>query len=130
MNTKLLMTTTALVMMGLGIIFSFLPAEASEFLTGDKNVSTITIFLQLTGALYFAFGMVNWTAKANLIGGIYGRPIALGNMTHFIIGGLALIKAYISQGSMVVLPLLLVYVVFGIAFAIVFFTHPIPEKVA
>ena len=36
--------------------------------------------------------MLNWMAKGTLIGGIYNKPIAIGNFTHFTIGGLALIK--------------------------------------
>ena len=50
------------------------------------------IVLQLLGGLYFGFGMLNWTAKGNLTGGIYSRPVAMGNLTHFVMGGLALLK--------------------------------------
>ena len=73
--------------------------------------------------------MVNWTAKANLIGGIYARPIAIGNLTHFTIGALALIKGYFSNHDMIILTLSVIYTVFAILFAIVFFRHPVKGKI-
>ena len=35
---------------------------------------------------------MNWMAKTVLIGGIYARPLAIGNFTHFLVGALALLK--------------------------------------
>ena len=76
-------------MMAAGVTLTFLPQEVNTLLAAE-SAGTHPLLLQITGALYFAWGMVNWTAKANLIGGIYGRPIAIGNLSHFIIGALAL----------------------------------------
>jgi hypothetical protein len=69
--------------------------------------------------------MVNWTAKANLIGGIYARPIAIGNLTHFVVGGLALTKNYFSQHDLTILMFAFIYVVFAVLFSIVLFRHPV-----
>jgi hypothetical protein len=127
MNTKLLMTVSALVMGITGIVLSFLPHEILVYM----GVTTETVFealvLQLLGALYFAFAMMNWTARANLIGGIYARPISIANLTHFVIGSLALMKGYFSSQLMSVQILALVYTVFAILFALVFFRHPVKE---
>ena len=68
--------------------------------------------------------MINWTAKANLIGGIYGRPIAIGNLTHFFIGSMALMKS----GVLFLLPLTIIYSVMAVVFFIVFVTHPVKEQ--
>lgn len=121
MNTKLLMTISALILGSAGIILSFLPQESSSFLGFESQ----PIILQLLGATYFGFAMINWTAKANLIGGIYGRPIAIGNFTHFVVGGIALIKLSLGNSENISLVLLaIIYAALGALFAYVFFTHP------
>jgi hypothetical protein len=122
------MTISAIAMIAVGIAPSFLPHEVLLYLNDAEGSVLNVITLQILGALYFAFGMVNWVAKANLIGGIYGRPIAIGNFTHFVIGALALLKAYSSDAGGTLLSMAIVYTVLAILFGIVFFTHPIPDK--
>lgn len=127
MNTKLLMIFSAAFMGVVGIVFSFMPQEVIAYF-GSNTITINPLILQLMGALYFSFAMINWTAKANLIGGIYSRPVAIGNLTHFTIGALALSKAYISSHSSVILIPSLIYVIFAILFGVVFFTHPIKRE--
>jgi Na+-driven multidrug efflux pump len=129
MNTKLLMTISALTMGVAGIALSFLPHELLNYLSPTSETNLEPLILQVLGALYFAFAMVNWTSKANLIGGIYSRPIAIGNLTHFLIGALALIKGYSSNHETVILILSVVYTVFAMSFVIVFFKHPVKAKI-
>ena len=52
-------------------------------------------------------------AKESLIGGIYNRPIAIGNFMHFAVGAMALIKIItkIKIHSEIVISLATVYVV-------------------
>jgi hypothetical protein len=122
MNTKLLMIISALIMGLTGVALSFLPQEVASSL-GLSEASAI--ILQVLGALYFGFAMINWTAKANLIGGIYSRPVALGNMAHFVVGALALAKlAFKDAGPTYLWVAALVYSVFAILFAYVFYTTP------
>jgi hypothetical protein len=127
MNTKLIMTISSLAMGVVGLGLTFLPKEIAAYLMGVENAG-IAIILQILGALYFAFAMLNWTAKGNLIGGIYGRPIAIGNLTHFTVAAMAVIKAYISLGLFWLVPLGIVYSIFALLFAKIFITHPVPEK--
>ena len=87
MNTKLIMAASALFMAAIGISLTFLPKEISNMI-GAGYISNIPIALQLSGALYFAFAMLNWMAKGSIIGGIYNRPLTIANFTHFAIGGL------------------------------------------
>ena len=129
MNTKLLMTISALTMGVAGIGLSFLPNELLNYLSSTTPTILDPLVLQILGAIYFGFAMVNWTAKANLIGGIYARPIAIGNLTHFTIGALALIKGYFSNPETVILALSVIYTAFAILFAIVFFRHPVKAKI-
>lgn len=128
MNTKLLMTLSAISMGVTGIILSFLPQEILSYLNQTTGTVLDALILQILGATYFGFAMINWTAKANLIGGIYGRPVAIGNLTHFTIGALALAKGYFSSLQLTILPFSIVYGVFAILFAIVFYRHPIKDK--
>lgn len=109
----------------LGITFSFIPDEIISSLSVTPNqISTLS--LQLLGALYLGFAMLNWMAKGSLIGGIYNRPIAIGNFMHFAVGALALIKIItkIHTHSEIVISLTIVYSVFAILFGYVFRTNP------
>lgn len=123
MNTKLLMSVSAVLLGATGIVLTFMPAEVSLFLNFP---GTNSIIFQVLGALYFGFAMLNWTAKGNVMGGIYSRPVAIGNFSHFIIGGLALIKLAIhnpawSAGWVCAI----VYLIFAFFFGWVFFNNPI-----
>ena len=54
------------------------------------------MLVQLAGALYVGFAMVNWMAKGNLLGGIYNRAVAMGNFADFGIGAIVLVKGLIA----------------------------------
>ena len=129
MNTKVLMTTSAVSLLTAGIILTFLPDEILKY-AYLENTRPLQLLLQIIGALYFGFGMLNWMSKSGLIGGIYNRPIAVANFTHFFIAGLALIKGIMANP---VLPKTIwivscVYLIFAISFGIVLFRHPLTEK--
>jgi hypothetical protein len=128
MNTKSIMSASAVVMGIAGIALSFIPQEILSYFDVVDTARANAVLLQVMGALYFAFAMTNWTARANLIGGIYGRPIAIGNLCHFTIAALALVKAYFRDYQSVLLIPVIVYAVFAIAFAWIFFTHPVREQ--
>ncbi len=129
MNTKWIMIATSLLLGVSGIVLTFAP----DLITGSLGVnpSQASILLgQILGALYFGFAMLNWMTKESLIGGIYNRPVAVANLTHFMIAGLALVKASISNPQLPLLLILVsgVYTVLAILFGIILFRHPIPEK--
>jgi hypothetical protein len=129
MNTKLLLAASAIVMGIAGIAGSFLPQELLRALDVPAVAAT-SVLVQLLGALLFAFAMVNWTARGSLIGGIYNRPIAIGNLTHFAIGALALVKAVSAAGpqrTMIAIAAA-VYALFAIAFAAVFMRSPVAPQ--
>lgn len=105
-----------------GILFSFLPQETANFLGW---ADTHTIALQMLGASYIGFARINWSAKAILMGGIYGKPIAIGNFTHFFIGALVLLKLATrnpSETSMVIATT--TYAALALLFGYVLFNHP------
>ena len=130
MNTKTLMTASSIFMGLIGIALSFMPGEVLEAL-GQMPNKTFTLILQLTGALYFGFAMTNWMAKATLIGGIYSRPLSIGNFSHFLVAGLALLKASFSNSittSTYIYGLTGMYALFTISFGYIIFTHPIKNQ--
>ena len=125
MNTNILMISSCIFLSILGITFTFIPDEIISSLSVTPNpISTLS--LQLLGALYLGFAMLNWMAKGSLIGGIYNRPIAIGNFMHFAVGALALIKIItkIHTHSEMVISLTVAYFVFAILFGYVFRTNP------
>ena len=126
MNTKLVMTISSVILGIMGILLSSVPLEISKYL--EMSESNL-IILQILGALYLGFAMLNWTAKANLIGGIYSRPVAIANFTHFLIGGLALVKlGFKNVGLTYIWIALIVYAIFAILFAVVLFTSPVSKE--
>ncbi|HEX5026772.1 MAG TPA: hypothetical protein VFV68_15940 [Agriterribacter sp.] len=128
MNTKLLMTISAIVLGATGMVLTFAPGEVLHFLNLTESSP---IVLQILGALYFGFAMLNWTAKANLVGGIYGRPITIANFTHFLIGGLALIKWVMHYAGCTYISVCVgFYLTFALLFGWVFFTNPALAKKA
>ena len=122
------MASSSFFMGVLGILFSFLPQEILSFAELDSN-GIAPLFIQVLGALYFAFAMINWMVKASLIGGIYNRPVAMGNFIHFLMGALVLVKGIrvvqVSTGFVVVC---IIYSIFAILFGIVLFKHPIKDE--
>ena len=123
MGTRALMSISAvfLALLGLGTLFA--PAEVLS-VHGTAPDNATELLIQMMGARYLGFAILNWTARGNLIGGIYSRPVALGNLWHFLIVGILLTKAAIAFG---VLPLAIsaaVYSLFAIGFGLVIFRPP------
>ena len=125
MKTKFLMTSSALFFGIIGILLSFLPNEIAEYLSVEPTIITI-LFLQILGALYLGFGILNWTAKGTLIGGIYNRPIALGNLMHFVVGAITLVKVIsnIQTHTEIIIFLTVFYAIFALLFIYVLKTNP------
>jgi hypothetical protein len=127
MNTKILMAASAVIMGTIAIIFTFLPQEVIIF-TGHSVVYLNVLLIQILGALYFAFAALNWMAKANLIGGIYSKPVAIANFTHFFIGGITLLKNALTQEEATGLWIAaIIYSLFAILFAKVTFGNPLKK---
>lgn len=125
MNTKILMISSSAFLGLIGLILIFLPDEILANLSITSN-PTSNLSFQLMGALYLGFAMLNWMAKGSRIGGIYNKPIAVGNFMHFAVGAFALVKiiSKIQSHTEIVISLTVLYVVFAILFGYVFRTNP------
>jgi hypothetical protein len=125
MNTKLLLSASAIFLGAFGIAGTFAPHEMLAW-AGTPASGITPLLMQLLGALLFAFAMVNWAARGSLIGGIYNRPVAIGNLTHFLIGAISLAKAVAAgQRQTLVIILAIGYALFAVAFSVVFFRSPV-----
>lgn len=124
MKTRWLMTSSAAFMAAVGLAASFLP-QALLSATGVPPVTVLVVLVQVTGALYLGFAMLNWMARGVLIGGIYSRPLAMGNFLHFAVVAATLAKAMTAIDLRVVYLSAAIYIVFAVWFALVLFTHPI-----
>ena len=123
MHSRILMITSAAFLAVLGLATSLMPQEVLG-LHGTVPDTPTVLLVQMTGALYLGFAILNWTARGILIGGIYARPVALGNFLHFAMVSIMLIKAAIVHG---VVPLAIsatVFSVFAIWFGVVLFKPP------
>jgi hypothetical protein len=109
-----------------GLALTFAPEELLSVL-GTNGNPTLTLFAQLTGALYVGFAILNWMARESTIGGIYNRPLLMGNLTHFVVGALALLKAATKlQASAPAWVAAGIYTIFAIGFGTLFFRSPRP----
>jgi hypothetical protein len=127
-NTKLIMTLSAISLAAIGIALTFCPIEFGAMIGLGSSVN-FQLILQLLGALYFGFAMLNWMAKGSIIGGIYAKPVSIANFTHYFIGALALIKVLIRNHN---LPYYLwiaaaIYSIFAVCFWLIFSRHPEAE---
>jgi len=125
MKTRLIMASSSLFMAIAGIAATFLPQEIATRL-GESDGSPLTLGIQVLGALYLGFASLNWFAKDSLIGGIYNRPVAMGNLFHFTVGALALVKSvFAGPATSALMSIAAVYAVFAVAFGAMFFTSPV-----
>lgn len=120
--TKTLMTISAIFLAVNGFGFSFFPNEISVLLTNDDNHFFILI-LQILGALYLGFSYINWMSKNSLIGGIYNKPILIGNTLHFLTASMAMIKLVFKfeNNLQLIIPYTMIYCLFTLFFGYVFF---------
>ncbi len=123
MNTKMLMASSAIFMAILGLLATFMPQEILDY-AGVKAEGIVLLIVQMAGALYMGFAFLNWTARSSLIGGIYNRPVALGNFLHFTMVSLALLKALGDGPSAEIVVGALLYFAFAIWFGVVLFKRP------
>jgi hypothetical protein len=130
MNTRWLMRASAIYLGLLGIAATFAPQELLRF-AGAEATPVLTLMVQVAAAALVGIAVTNWMAQGVLIGGIYARPLAMGNFAHFLISALALIKAA-SSGvhAPAIIAAAAIHGVFTLLFVRVAFGKPPIEKVA
>lgn len=111
----------------LGLAASFGPDELLRA-AGVDATEGLKLLVQVMGALYLGFAMLNWMSKDAVIGGIYARPTTLANFLHFFSGGMAIIKVLAGEpGSAPLWVLAVAYAGLAVAFGLVAF-RPAPVR--
>lgn len=130
MNSRLLMSMSAAFLGLCGVAGLFLPQETAAFFNPGSDQFNVLV-IQILSALYLGFAMLNWMARGNLIGGIYSRPVAVGNFTHFAIGAITLIKLVFRTETHFIFILIfaVIYALFAVSFGIVFVNNPAKLKI-
>jgi hypothetical protein len=130
MKSKWVMAASAIFMAVLGLAATFLPHDLLARIEAPQS-GVLPLVIQLAGALYIAFAFLNWMAKDSVIGGIYNRPLAMGNLLHFLAGGLALLKGGFAKDMPgAVLVIATCYALLAIAFGLIVFTSPVRSQTA
>ena len=124
MHTRILMLSSAALMAIIGLAMSFMPQEVLGLHGTTPDAATV-LFLQMAGAVYLGFAMLNWSARGILIVGIYARPVAIGNFLHFLMVSITLIKAAFAFGAVQLAISAAVFTVFAIWFGLVVFRPPV-----
>lgn len=127
MNTKILMAASALVMGVAGAAGLFLPHEILAAI-GAPATGLLPVLVQLHAGLLLGFAMTNWMAKDNLIGGIYNRPLLVGNVAHFAIGAITLLKLVVSDATPPMIAATVIYVIFAVGFGMLMFSSPVKSS--
>ena len=123
------MTLSSAFMAPLGLALTFAPVEVLNFYGIDPKVFVL-ILVQVCGAMYLGFAMLNWTVRASHIGGIYNRPVVVGNLLHFGMVALVLIRSILNgQRSILVVTGVCCYALFAIWFGLALFTRPLKTQV-
>jgi hypothetical protein len=124
LNRKMLMSLSAVFMAMLGILGTFMPQEILNYAdAGAGAEGLLLLIVQIAGALYMGFAILNWMARFSLIGGIYNRPVAIGNFLHFTMVALVLIKALTIDQSAEIVVGTVIYAVFAIWFGLTLFAR-------
>lgn len=89
---KAVMITSGILNGILGIVLTFLPQEIGSWLGLTSPTGAGVLAFQLLGGALFGFGMINYMGRNAILGGIYGKPILLGNLVFHFIVALELIR--------------------------------------
>jgi hypothetical protein len=110
-----------------GLITSYFPDKVLETHGTVPDEATM-LLIQMMGALYLGFAILNWTARGVLIGGIYARPLALGNFLHFAMVTVMLTREAIQHEVIQLATSAAVFGAFAIGFGILLFRPPVTRR--
>jgi hypothetical protein len=121
MKTRALMAASAVFLGITGVAALFAPDEILHAASIPSS-PFLPPLVQLCAALLFGFAMTNWMAKGSRVGGIYNRPIALGNLVHFAVGAITLDRfALRGHEAWPVLVFATIYTIFAVGFGLIVF---------
>jgi hypothetical protein len=120
-HTRVVLGAGGITMATAGLLLQFTPLESLARLGIEARD---TLVPQLFGGLLIGFAMLNWMSRGVRIGGIYARPLAVGNFAHFFIGTVSLLSNQAAMRGPAGATVTLVYAMFALAFGYILFTRP------
>ena len=121
MFTKLLLTGAAVFQGLYGVALLFLPDVLLGWFTPGPDVRA-AFFAQQFGTALLGLAAVNWIGRTSPVGGIYGRPLVVGNVAFFTANALLLLRQALEQPAVWALWANTVIVAgFAVAFALLLF---------
>lgn len=81
-----------------GTVLTFIPEELLLWTDGKAGEAAI-LLVSITGAAMLGFGMMNYMGRNAIYGGIYGKPIILGNLLFHTVTAVHLIKFSINTND-------------------------------
>jgi hypothetical protein len=119
-----LLLASAVVYFAAAIPLLFAPDELLAF-AGAAPLALDAALLQVVGSAVFGFSMLNWMSRYTRIGGIYGRPLVIANLTHAASAALLLGKTASRGGFPVAVTVPLgIYALLAVGFGIAMFSGP------
>lgn len=97
--SKILMISSAIMNGILGLLFSFLPQETGRWMGATIQGTPEELIAQLLGAALIGIAITNYMSRGAVLGGIYGKPIQLGNLVFHLAAGLSLLKFTVKTGN-------------------------------
>jgi hypothetical protein len=83
MKPNLLLVVVAASYGAVGLLLTFAPREVLGLL-GSGSVPSVAWLAQILGAAFFGLAFLNWLQRFTLLGGIYGRPLVIANLTFAV----------------------------------------------
>ena len=129
MKGKIILTASAVLLVALGIVLNFMPQEAAAAL-GIAAAPATTALTQVLASALLGMGFINWFSRANRIGGIYARPLALGNFLLFGSSALSLGRTFSAHhDARIIGAATAVFAVLALAFCwLIFFADPLADQ--
>lgn len=92
MSSRTILTITSLLLFAVGGLAVFAADEVADLM--DLEVSFETrIFAEFAGIGMLALAIQNWMSPGRPIGGVYARPLGLGNLLFFSTSALGIFSA-------------------------------------
>lgn len=119
---RAILSAGAAVLFVVGVSGLFGADELARVFLRGAGAGEPLIHIAAGGLLGFA--MVNWMSRGNRIGGIYMRPLAIGNLLLFTVSGLSLARALMAgQLPPLATALALAFSALAVAFGWLAFAH-------
>lgn len=121
--SRWLLTFSAAVLGALGIAASFAPQELLDYF-GSPPATAAVLAVQLLGAAWLALAMLDWMSRGTTIGGIYGRPLVVTNLTCFAISTIVVAKLVLQAPDAMLAIMLCAFAVPAVGFGWALFNPP------